>query len=83
MLSKSIWYYVTLCTISTQANAQEITVTGTVTDNFGPVIGASVVVDGTSNGCITDLTENSASLMFLLTGLSHSPTLAIRRRKLL
>lgn len=45
-----------LCVLfTTQANAQEITVTGTVTDNFGPVIGASVVVDGTSNGCITDL----------------------------
>ena len=45
-----------LCVLfATQANAQEITVTGTVTDNFGPVIGASVVVDGTSNGCITDL----------------------------
>lgn len=40
-----------LCVLfTTQANAQEITVTGTVTDNFGPVIGASVVVDGTSNG---------------------------------
>ena len=37
-----------LCVLfATQANAQEITVTGTVTDNFGPVIGASVVVDGT------------------------------------
>lgn len=29
-----------LCVLfATQANAQEITVTGTVTDNFGPVIG--------------------------------------------
>lgn len=40
---------------ATQAQAQEITVTGTVTDNFGPVIGASVLVEGTTNGCITDL----------------------------
>lgn len=30
-------------------------VTGTVTDNYGPVIGASVVVKGTTNGVITDM----------------------------
>ena len=40
---------------ATQAQAQEITVTGTVTDNCGSVIGASVLVEGTTNGCITDL----------------------------
>ena len=46
---------VLLCILlATQANAQNITVTGTVTDSFGPVIGASVIVEGTSNGCITD-----------------------------
>lgn len=41
-----------------QANAQNITVTGTVTDNLGPVIGASIQVEGTSNGCITDIDGN-------------------------
>ena len=35
-----------------------MTVTGTVNDNFGPVIGASVFVKGTNNGCITDLDGN-------------------------
>ena len=29
---------------ATQANAQNLTVTGTVTDNLGPVIGASIQV---------------------------------------
>lgn len=43
---------------ATQANAQNITVTGTVTDNLGPVIGASIQVEGTSNGCITDIDGN-------------------------
>lgn len=43
---------------ATQARAQGITVTGTVNDNLGPVIGASVVVKGTVNGCITDLDGN-------------------------
>ena len=42
----------------TQTNAQALTVTGTVNDNFGPVIGASVFVKGTNNGCITDLDGN-------------------------
>lgn len=43
---------------ATHANAQNITVTGTVTDNLGPVIGASIQVEGTSNGCITDIDGN-------------------------
>lgn len=33
-------------------------VKGTVTDSFGPVIGASVVVKGTTNGVITDMDGN-------------------------
>lgn len=33
-------------------------VSGTVTDSYGPVIGASVVVKGTTNGVITDLDGN-------------------------
>jgi len=40
---------------STQIHAQNTTVTGTVTDNSGPVIGASVIVEGTTNGSITNL----------------------------
>ncbi len=31
------------------------TVKGVVTDNFGPVIGANVLVKGTTNGVITDV----------------------------
>lgn len=33
-------------------------VAGTVTDSYGPVIGASVVVKGTTNGVITDMDGN-------------------------
>ena len=33
-------------------------VTGTVTDNYGPVIGASVIVKGTASGVITDVDGN-------------------------
>jgi len=41
------------------AFAQNVTVTGTVYDNFGdPVMGASVVQTGTTNGCVTDLDGN-------------------------
>lgn len=36
-------------------SAQNKTVSGTVTDSFGPVIGASVLVKGTTNGVITDM----------------------------
>lgn len=34
------------------------TVSGTVTDSYGPVVGASVVVKGTTHGVITDLNGN-------------------------
>ena len=40
--------------------AQKISVTGTVSDQVGPVIGASVVEKGTSNGTVTDLDGNFA-----------------------
>lgn len=45
--------------LSVQAFAQGITVKGTVVDNTGmSVIGANVVVKGTTNGVITDLDGN-------------------------
>lgn len=37
---------------------QSITVKGTITDNYGAVIGASVVVKGTTNGTVTDMEGN-------------------------
>ena len=37
------------------ALAQTVRITGTVTDNVGPVIGASVMEMGTTNGAVTDL----------------------------
>lgn len=40
--------------------AQKVSVTGTVSDQVGPVIGASVVEKGTSNGVVTDLDGNFA-----------------------
>ena len=41
------------------AFAQNKTVTGTVVDNFGePVLGANVIVAGTTNGATTDLDGN-------------------------
>ena len=55
-----------------QAKAQDITVTGTVNDNFGPVIGASVLVKGTTNGCITDLDGK-----FTLSNVSAKGTLVV------
>ena len=40
--------------------AQKVSVTGTISDQVGPVIGASVVEKGTSNGTVTDLDGNFA-----------------------
>lgn len=43
---------------TTASTQQTKKVTGTVTDSFGPVTGAAVMVKGTTNGTITDLDGN-------------------------
>lgn len=47
-------------------------VTGTVEDAFGPVIGASIIVKGTSNGTITDVDGN-----FSLDGVKKGDVLVV------
>ena len=48
-----------LCIFWLCTNAQQLTVTGTVTDaNDNPLIGAAVAVEGTQNGVITDFNGN-------------------------
>ena len=55
------------------ASAQSKTVTGSVVDNTGePVIGASVVVKGTTNGTITDFDGN-----FSISGVPSNGTIQI------
>ena len=61
-----------LVLFATQANAQELTVSGTVNDDFGPIIGASVLVKGTSKGSITDMNGE-----FTLSGVPDKGTLVI------
>ncbi|WP_448777275.1 SusC/RagA family TonB-linked outer membrane protein [Bacteroides congonensis] len=62
-----------LCVLfATQANAQGLNISGTVNDDFGPVTGASVLVKGTSNGCITDSNGN-----FTLSNVSSKGTLVV------
>lgn len=58
---------------SAPAMAQNLSVKGKVTDKTGePVIGASVLVEGTSNGAITDLDG-----VFALTNVATNATLKI------
>ena len=53
---KSLFLLVCLVLSGTTVFAQEKKVTGVVTDSFNePLIGASIVVQGTTNGVITDL----------------------------
>jgi len=54
MKSKMITCLLMLLT-STAMFAQKVTVTGTVSDEIGPVIGVSVIEKGTVNGTTTDL----------------------------
>ena len=65
--------------ISVSAFAQQITVNGVVQDTQGePIIGANILVKGTSNGTITDLdgnfqltTDTDAILSFHSLGIRH------------
>ena len=68
----TIWLFMlVLSSFMYVANAQQRNVQGMVTDPNGePIIGASIVVKGTTNGTITDLMESSPSLMFPKKGLS-------------
>ncbi len=53
---KHLWLSIILCLLPfTGAFAQNITVKGTVTDAIGPVIGASVIQKGTTNGAVTEI----------------------------
>ena len=56
----------------TDAIQQDGKVTGTVTDEMGPVIGASVVVKGTTNGNITDFDGK-----FTLEGLNNGDIIQV------
>ena len=51
--------------LSTIMYAQQ-EITGTVTDAFGPVIGATVMEKGTSNGTVTDFDEDPGVLLHRL-----------------
>ena len=48
-----IWIFSIVLSIN--MTAQEFTISGIVSDSYGPVIGASVYVEGSSNGAVTDL----------------------------
>lgn len=71
-----------LC-VSMIALAQQKTITGTVIDTrHEPVIGASVLEKGTSNGTITNLDgEYSLKVSYLRELLWYSVTLGIRLKK--
>lgn len=53
---KQLTLFMMLCIIGVYAFAQQVTVTGKVTDvDDNPLVGAAVVVEGTVNGVITDM----------------------------
>lgn len=76
VLLKSMLLFAAILTISI---AQAQTVTGTVTEEAGPLPGASVIVKGTSNGTTTDFDGNytlndvgaNATLVFSYVGFAN------------
>lgn len=57
-MKKTIYCLLTLLLVSVASIAQNTKVTGQVIDNMGPVIGATVSVEGTKTNAITDLDGN-------------------------
>ena len=55
MKSKIFATLMSLFLVATAAMAQTVTVSGTVIDTYGPVIGANVIESGTMNGTTTDV----------------------------
>lgn len=55
---RRLFFIALFSVLAVGASAQNKTVSGTVNDAMGPVIGASVMVKGTSNGVITDIDGN-------------------------
>ncbi|MDD7154908.1 MAG: carboxypeptidase-like regulatory domain-containing protein, partial [Candidatus Cryptobacteroides sp.] len=56
MTRKSLLLLTLFLTLCLNLRGQDITVTGKVTDSSGePLIGAAVVVDGTTNGIMVDI----------------------------
>ena len=75
-------FIVLLCLISVCASAQNIAVKGVVKDTSGePIIGASVLEKGTTNGIITDLDGNFSLLpsLFVISAVFQLPTLSLVR----
>ena len=57
-MKSKFFAFLTVLFLTTAAFAQTVRITGTVTDNYGPVIGASVIESGTQNGASTDMDGN-------------------------
>ena len=52
---KKICTFAGLLCVSVSMYAQSVKISGTVTDEMGPVVGASVMVKGTKTGTVTDM----------------------------
>lgn len=74
IIAKRLWSLLLFCMLTLQITAQQTgTITGVITDASGePVIGASVLVNETSNGTISDL--NGA---FTLTHVPNNGTITV------
>lgn len=57
---RSVYFFVLMSLISLTAFAQTTTVTGTVSDENGPLPGVTVLLKGTNNGVVTDFDGNYA-----------------------
>lgn len=55
---RKIYFFVLMSLISFTAFAQTTTVSGTVSDETGPLPGVSIVLKGTNNGVVTDFDGN-------------------------
>lgn len=69
-------FFLLLCAFSTSAFAQQVTVSGKVTDSMGPLPGVTILEKGTMNGTITNMdgeytleVPGDATLVFSFVGM--------------
>lgn len=53
--------FLTAFLISLEVSAQNVRVSGVVTDALGPIPGANIMEEGTTNGTVTDVNGNIQS----------------------
>lgn len=79
--------FLTAFLISLEVSAQNVRVSGVVTDALGPIPGANIMEEGTTNGTVTDVNGKysisvsaKSTLVFSCIGYKEQKYVSVRKR---